>query len=112
MFVGKAEVGHDAGAVVLDDDVADGDEALEQGLAAWDGEVQGDAALGAVDLVKACVLVIGALHGLVGCEDGHVADAAAPGKLDLDDFRSEMGEHPCGYGPGYYVREVQDANTG
>ena len=53
--VGKAEVGHDAGAVVLDDHVADGDEGLEQGLAAWVGEVQGDAALGAVDLVKTCI---------------------------------------------------------
>ena len=76
--VGKAEVGHDAGAVVLDDDVAYGNKLLEQGLAAGVGEVQGDAALGAVDLVETGVLVIGALLRLVGGEDGHVADAAAP----------------------------------
>ena len=85
---------------------------FEQGLAAGVGEVQGDAALGAVDLVETGVLVIGALLRLVGGEDGHVADAAAPGKLDLDDFRSEMGEHPCGYGPGDDVGEVEDPDAG
>ena len=33
------------------------------------------------------------------------------GELDLDDLRSEMAEHPCGYGPGYYVCQVQDPDT-
>ena len=112
MAVGKAEVGHDAGAVVLDDDVAYGNKLLEQGLAAWVGEVQGDAALGAVDFVKACIFVIGALLRLVGGEDGHVADAAAPGEFDLDDLCSEMAKHPSCDGPGYYVRQVQDAYAG
>ena len=66
---------------------------LEQSLAAGVGEVQGDAALGPVDLVKACIFVIGALLRLVGGEDGHVADAAAPGELNFDDFRSEMAKN-------------------
>ena len=34
------------------------------------------------------------------------------GKLNLDDFRSEMAKHPSGYGPGYYVRQVQDSDAG
>ena len=62
--------------------------------------------------LKACVLVIGALLRLVGGEDGHVADAAAPGEFNFDYFRSEMAKNPCRYGPGYYVRQVQDAYAG
>ena len=71
-------------------------------------QVDGDAQLGAVDLVEGGHGVVWPrVVGLLGVE-GYVAYRSAPGQLDLDYLGPELAQHPGGHRPGYYVGEVDD----
>ena len=110
LFVGEAEVGHDAGAVVLDDDIGLRGEVEEDAAALVGREVEGDIALVAVHLVE----VAGAVPVvLAGVEAGVVAAArgGARGQLDLDDLGAEVGEVAAGDRSGPVVRDLDDTEA-
>jgi hypothetical protein len=101
---------HDASGEVLDDDVARGDEALEEVHAHWMAGVEEDALLVAVEVVEESGVV----------ERGWVADDRATeadgvdrlAMLDADDFGAEVGEDARGGRAGDDPGEVADADAG
>src|SRR2546430_4132207 len=102
-FVGKAEARERAGTEVLDDDVAFLDEPLEHALAVRILEVDGHAALVAIDreVVRGDPLDAGRrpLTCLV----------TRPGHLDLDHVRAVIAEHERAVRPRQRAREIEDA---
>ena len=96
----QAEAGHDAGAVVLDQDVGAVHEFEEGGLVGRVLEVHGDGAL---------VAVPGHERRAFAVDEGrHVAGAvAAPGLLDLQHIGAMVGQHHRCIGAGEMAGQVQ-----
>ena len=84
--IADAQLVHDAGAVVLDDDVGLLDHLEEELFALLGLQVQGDALLAAVD--------VGIVHAVVVLLRAHGAGIVALARhLDLDDVGAVVGQH-------------------
>ena len=100
---GEAELGHDPGPVVLDDDVGFGDELQHQLPRPLRQEVDADGALAGVLLVEVAPDAV----DLAAHEAGHVTLRG----LHLQDVGAEVGQHAGGEGARQHPGEVQDANA-
>src|SRR5205085_5139598 len=93
--VAEAEAIRDAGAHVFEEHVAGAHELLDDGDAIGRLEIQGDGLLAAVPRVEA----------------GQLAERLAFERLDLDDGRTEVGEHHPGVRAGDVARAIDHANA-
>ena len=101
--IADAQLVHDAGAVVLDDDVGLLDHLEEELLALLGLQVQGDALLAAVD--------VGIVHAVVVLLRTHGAGVVALARhLDLDDVGAVVGQHHRAVRTGQNAGQVQNGN--
>ena len=96
----EAERGHQAGAEVLEHDVARADQLLRRRQAFGGVDVEDDALLVAVERAEEA-----------DAEARQLARLVAAGRLDLDHLGAEVGEdHPAGRAHDH-VRELDDADA-
>ena len=107
-----AEALNHAGAEALDEHVGVFAEAAQDVLSFGHLEVEGDAALVAVERGEGGAAALLALVRLVGAAHAGTADASAARLLDADDVRSEVAQHHGAEATGGHAREVDDADVG
>ena len=101
--IADTQLVHDAGAVVLDDDVSLLDHLEEELFALLRLQVQGDALLAAVD--------VGIVHAVVVLLRAHGAGVVALARhLDLDDVCAVVGEHHRAVRTGQNAGQVQNGH--
>ena len=93
----------DAGTIVDDDDVRASRQLLGDHTALLAAEVEGDAALAAINAQEAAALV--------RSDRGRVAPGIALGPFDFDDVCPHIGEHHGGVRPRDVLCEVDDADA-
>ena len=100
----------DAAGEVLDDDIADGDEPVQELHSQGVADVQEDAFLVAVEVVEEARVVERRAFAVDGAAETDGVDCL--GMFDPDDFGAEVGKDAGGGGPGDDPGEVADADAG
>src|SRR5437660_11549261 len=101
----ELELSERAGPEVLDDDVALGDESVEEGAAGWPLEIDRDALLVAIDAQKICALAL---------DEGRTPRArivAFSRLLDLDHARAHVGKQHGAVRTREHARQIENGDT-
>src|SRR6185437_3780532 len=102
--IADAELVGDTGTEILDEHIGVGDELLDDGTALRVAQIEGEAALAAIE---------GAIHRRVAAALIPAAKRIATFRVfDLDDLGAEIGEELSGIGPGDETRRLDHAIAG